>query len=330
VNEPGSEASWVEQGLDAIIAQASLRSLRAQWKAADVRTPARRYKQPDGTRGEPETREFTETEIRRVLLRARNAGLIEHKGEVVGRAQWPALAAEEKWRAAVAILRNPERRTTASHGRVWLGSGLYGCYCGETVRASTTGVGGVKKAAVNGKTHRPAYRCRTGKHVIRDVYALDEYVEGLAVARLSRPDAAELLLPPPPEAPAENLAAEANALRAKLDSIAADYATDLITRKQMVDMTAMTRARLEKVNQKMADRAAGSILATLPLGSKEIARQWKGYDLDKKKAIVDALMTVTIHPARRGRPAGFKPGTGQTYFDDSTIEIAWKRPSLSS
>ena len=327
VNAPDSEAWFTEQATDSVIAGESLRSICADWASKGVLSTGRRRKQPDGTRGEIERVQIQPTELRRILLRPRNAGFIEHHGEIVGKAQWPAITAEEKWRACKGILENPERRTTTSNARVWLGANIYRCYCGETLRGSTTGVGGVKKAGVDGKTHRPAYRCRTGRHVVRDVYALDEYIEGLAVDRLSRPDALELLLPPAPaEEPQENLAADANALRAKLDSIAEDYGQDLITRKQMLDMSAFTRARLEKINAKMAGRASGSVLASLPLGTPEIAELWPGYHLDKRRSIIDALMTVTIHRARRGRPPGFKPGSGEGYFDDSTIDVVWKQP----
>ncbi|QMU78905.1 recombinase family protein [Streptacidiphilus sp. PB12-B1b] len=331
VNVPESEAWHTEAAMDSVIAGDSLRSICAAWATKGITSAGRRRKQPDGTRGEVQYTPVDPTGLRRILLRPRNAGLIEHDGEIVGRAVWPAVTTEEKWRACKAILENPERRTTTSNGRVWLGSGIYRCWCGETVRGSTTGVGGTTKAAATGKTHKPAYRCRTGKHVIRDVFNMDAYIEGLAVERLSRPDAMELLLPPATAEPQENLAADANALRAKLDSIAADYAADLLTRKQALDATSFTRARLESVTARMAGRAATSVLASVPLGTPEVAELWPGYHLDKRRAIIDALMTVIIHPARRGRVPGFKPGKpgepkepGQTYFDDTTIEITWK------
>ena len=327
VNVPDSEAWHTDAAMDSVIAGDSLRSICASWREKGITSAGRRRKQPDGTRGEIVYSPVDPTGLRRILLRPRNAGLIEADGEVVGRAVWPPLTTEEKWRACKAILENPERRTSTSNGRVWLGANIYACWCGETVRGSTTGVGGVRKAEADGKTHRPAYRCRSGRHVIRDVYALDEFVERLAVERLSRPDAMEQLLPPAtPEEPQENLAADANALRVKLDSITEDYGKDLITRKQWLDATAFTRARLESITAKMAGRAATSVLASVPLGTPEVADLWPGYHLDKRRAIIDALMSVTIHPAKRGRRPGFKPGSGQTYFDDTTIEIEWKEP----
>ncbi|MEV7600050.1 recombinase family protein [Kitasatospora sp. NPDC089797] len=327
-NLPGSEAWHVEAATDAIIAGESLRSVCSTLAAQGVRTVARRYRQEDGSKGEPESRDWQPSELRKLLLRPRSAGLIDHYGEIIGKAGWPAIVPEDKWRACKAILEAPERRTTTTNARVWLGSGLYVCgVCGETARGSTTGVGGKAKAGEGEKTHRPAYRCRTGKHIVRDAYALDAYVEGLAVDRLSRSDAAELLLPPVAEGPSrQELAALANTLRAKLDSIAADYGQDLITRKQMLDSTAFTRARLEKITAEMVAQTSGSVLASLPLGTEEIAQQWEGYHLDKKRSIIDAIMTVTINKARRGRQPGFVPGSGTGYFDDSTIDIEWKKP----
>lgn len=345
-NLPDSEAWHAEQATDAVIAGDSLRSICRDLKVKGVRTVPRRYKQADGTRGEPEDRNWEPTELRKMLLRPRNAGLIEHNGEIVGRAQWAPLVPEEKWRACKAVLEKPERRTTTDNARVWVGTGLYKCYCGEFAKGSTSGTGGREKAeraaararaaqsaggAVNGqekvKTWAAKYRCYTGKHVVRDATALDEYVKRRAIARLSRPDARELLLPPrSPEEEAEDLDAQANALRAKLDGFAADYAADFITRQQMLDGTALTRKRLEKVEQKMTARASRSVLASLPLGTPEVAKLWPGFHIDKKHAILDALMVVTIQKARKGRPPGFKPGNGESYFDESTITIEWKEP----
>jgi DNA invertase Pin-like site-specific DNA recombinase len=350
LNTPGSEAWYIEKATDTVVSGGSLASIERDWGAAGVRTVARRYRQPDGSKGEPEDRPWKREEIRKLLLRPRNAGLMEvsligpdgkRKSEIVGRAGWPPAIKDETWQACRAILLNPERRTTTGNGRKWLGGGLYDCYCGSKVRGSTTGIGGTKKAekasgriaekagitgAVKVKTHKPAYRCNaSSSHAVRDAHDLDQYIERLVLERLSRPDAADLLLPPRKDGEErESTAATANALRAKLASFSEDYAADLITRQQMLDGTALTRKRLEKVEAKLAALASTSVLASLPLGTPEVETEWEGFDIDKKQSIIRALMTVTIHKARRGRPVGFKPGTGQTYFDESTIAIDWK------
>jgi DNA invertase Pin-like site-specific DNA recombinase len=326
------EARWIVAATDAILSGESLNGFCRTLNDAGVRTVERRYRQADGSKGEPQSREWRQPELRRLLLRARNAGLVESRGEIVGKAEWPAIVDEDRWRACRDLLLNPDRRTQHGTARVWLGSGLYRCWCGSTLKGGTAGTGERTKAAQRGRQPGratvAAYRCRENPgHVTRRAVNLDQYVTDHAIERLSRPDAAELLLPARPRLePVEDLAAAANALRAKLESIAADYAADAITRAQMLKMTADTRARLDQVEAKATRRATVSVLASLPLGTPDIAEQWKGYHLDKQRAIIDALMTVTVHRARRGRPPGFKMGAGETYFDEDTIEIDWKSP----
>jgi site-specific DNA recombinase len=326
LNAAGSEAFHLEAAINAVVSGESLRSVCRTLAEAGMRTVARRYRQEDGSKGEPESKEWRAQELRRLLLRPRNAGLIEHEGEVVGRAAWPPIVDETTWRACVAVLTDPSRRTSPEPGRVWLGSGIYKCWCGSTLSCGTAGM--KRERSKTGKASRPIYKCKVNaNHVGRSAPALDKHVESRVIERLSRADAVDLLLPPRRrEDSMADLAAHANALRTKLDSIADDYGADRITRAQMLKMTADTRTRLETVTARMADHASGAVLASLPLGTPQIAEQWPGYHLDKQRAILDALMTVTVHKARKGRPLGFKAGSTEGYFDSSTIELDWKSP----
>ncbi|WP_055712610.1 recombinase family protein [Streptomyces torulosus] len=384
----GSEAWHLGKAIDAIIAGDSLRSVCREWAEKGVRTVPRRKRTEDGGRTEPVAREWQATELRRTLLRPRNAGLIDHRGEIVGKAAWPPLTTEDKWRAVKGILEQPERRTTPGNARKWLGSGIYRCGalvtlyraadgrefvhtgqytddemawplyaaaeapggqrwtppeleasfgklkaakvepepegrrgCRETLRCSTSGTGAERK-------HLVAYRCRSAVHVTRTAELLDGYVEAVVVERLSSPDAVSLFAPTPDKGEStEHLATRANTLRAKLDQYSADYADDLITRKQMIDGTARARAKLAEIEAEMERRATVPVLARLPLGTPEIGKAWEGYTLERKRAILDAIMEVTVLPSRRGRPKGFKPGTGQVYFDPEYVRIKWKTPN---
>ncbi|QFZ74013.1 hypothetical protein GFH48_12830 [Streptomyces fagopyri] len=381
----GSEAWLVDKAIDSVIAGESLGSIVRRWTADKVLTVPRRKRLEDGTRTEPTGRGWKHTELRRVLLRPRNAGLMDHRGEIVGKAAWPPLTTEEKWRAAKTILEQPERRTSFGNARKWLGSGLYVCGalvgrytapdgrvflfsgyaedddalplyvaadgpdgqqwtpreleaefgklkaaevvpvpegrrgCRETMRCSTSG-------RSSGAT-KIAYRCRAAVHVTRTAELLDGYVEALVVERLSRPDAVSLFVPSPKVGEStEQLALRANTLRVKLDQYSADYADDLITRKQMLDGTARTRSKLTEIEGEMSRRATVPLLARLPIGTPGFEQAWEAYTLERKRAIIDALMTVTVLPSRRGRPKGFKPGTGAVYFDPSAVRIEWKAP----
>jgi len=104
VNSEGSEAWHIERAMDAIIAGDSLRSLCREWSAQGVRVPSRRYRQPDGTRGEPEEHEWAPVALRRTLLRPRNAGLMEARGEIVGKAAQGGVIAGEKQRSTMHYL----------------------------------------------------------------------------------------------------------------------------------------------------------------------------------------------------------------------------------
>ncbi|MFD7998546.1 hypothetical protein [Streptomyces mirabilis] len=149
----------------------------------------------------------------------------------------------------------------------------------------------------------------------------------MAVGLLSREDAAELFLPHQ-DSPQDRgvLLGPADALRVKLDNYVIDYDNDLITRKQMLDGTVRTRARLADVELRMTAGAGGSVLAPMPPGSPEMKVSWEGFDLDKKRAVINVIMTVTVHPAKRGRPKGYVPGSRVGYFDSSTVDVLPKVP----
>ncbi|MGJ6965090.1 recombinase family protein [Streptosporangium sp. G11] len=296
-----TEAAEIVKATEALLAGASLRSAVRSLNAAGVWT----------SRG----KEWSTVELRDVLKRARNAGLAVYKGEVVGKASWPAIVPEESWRAVVALLDDPGRKTTPGNRARWLGSGLYICGgCGETVICSRSG-----------GDRNPCYRCRPprgeprrpGNHVTRTAAPLDEFVEELVVERLSQPDAVELPLQDRGEDVAP-LHVEAVTLRARLDELAMLHADGAIDARQLVTGSTRLRSQLEKVESRITAASQGSVFAGV-VGTEDTRATWKGLDLGRKRAILDALMTVTILPARQGRAAD------GSYFDPTSVKIEPKR-----
>ncbi|MEB8341800.1 recombinase family protein [Streptomyces endophyticus] len=326
VNKEGSEAWYIEQAIDTVARGGSLRGVCRDWTEKGLLTPARRTRQADGTRGDPAGRPWGPTAMRKLLRRPRNAGLIDYKGEVVGRAAWPAIVSETAWRDCTEVLDNPSRRPKLRTGRRWLGTGLFECgRCddGSTLYVTTSGGGS--------KGPQPTYRCDSCQKIGRNADSLEALVEGVAVKLLSREDAADLFLPrQDDESDRRELLGLADVLRAKLSGYAEDYDNDLITRQQMLEGTARVRARLAEVELQMAAGAGSSVLALLPLGTPDIAAAWKGFELDRKRSIINLIMTVRVHPAKRGRPKGYVPGSGIGYFDASTIEIVPKEQPATS
>ncbi len=292
------EAAALRQAADAALSGVSLHQLARDLNGQGVPTSTGRPWRP--------------ADLRRTLLRPRNAGLMEHRGEVIGAAQWPAIVPEDTWRAVRALLSDDSRRTSPGSARRWLGSGLYRCgVCGSGLRASTSGTGG------KGRGHKPAYRCPTGKHIVRDAAALDGFVESIVIERLRRPDAARLAERPDVDTTA--LHAEALALRQRLEEIAVLHADGAIDGRQLQAGSARLHRQMEHVEQRIADAASGSVLAGVA-DATDPAEAWAAADLSRRRAILDTLLAVTAHRGRRGR----LPGGG--YFDPEAVAVEWKTP----
>jgi site-specific DNA recombinase len=267
-------------------------------------------------------RPWTPTELRRVLVRPRNAGLMVHLGQVVGRAEWPPILDEDTWRGLCAMLGDPSRRTNKTTARRWLLSGLARCgapvgdtICGSPVRSTSAG------GRSRGRQLKPGYTCRTGKHVVRDAAELDAYVEAVIIERLSRPDAAELLTP---DQTGDTTALHLRdaALRARLDKLGRLYGEDVIDAAQLAQGTAAIRVQREQITAQLAAASRGSVLVGVADAS-DPAKVWAGLDLSRKRAIIEVLVDVVILPAHKGRRAGWQ--AGETYFDPASVAITWKR-----
>lgn len=250
-------------------------------------------------------REWRATEVGRVLRRPRNAGLMEYQGEITGKASWPAIVKEETWRAVMAILNDPGRKTTPGPARRHLLTFLAECdVCDSPVLVTSTG-------------RRPVYRCRkdTRGHVCRDVAYVDDLVTRLVIGRLSKTDAADLLK--------KDTSADLAALRREQVAVEALMREEnelrkrrLLTPEEFAESRTEHLADLDRIKGRMAELAQADVLAPF-IG--RAAEAWKDATLDRRRAVIDALMTIRIMPTRKGRPAGWRPG--EPYFDPDSVKI---------
>lgn len=292
-----AEAAVIAEATDAILAGASVRGFADELNR----------------RGVPSTTgmQWTGTTLRHMLMRARNAGLRTHRGEIVGPAVWPAVVSETAWRAMARMLTDNSRYGSLPGPRRWMGSGLYRCWsCEETVQVSS---GGRDRKSTG-------YVCPG--HIYRSAANVDEYVSAVVVERLSRNDAAALLTPTVPEVDVAALRSEALALRQRLDELAQLYGEGVLDLRQLRSGTETARARLDEIEARLAESVAASPIAGL-VGVDDVADRWAALDLSRRRAVVDALMTVTLMPARRGKPAGWR--AGQPYFDPNGVDIRWRK-----
>jgi len=269
---------------------------------------------------------WTPTELRRVLTRPRNAGLVEHRGVVLDgvSAAWDPVVSEDEWRAVTTLVLDPTRRTNPSPSRRHLGTGLYLCgRCDDgTTLTSGTGNQGLR------------YRCRRQSHLTRLGKPLDDLVLVVLEARLRQPDASALLAQPEDQQEDDRNQAAATEARLRAEHLAAAFGSGLIS----VDaFTAGAAAAQEIVDQhaaRLAQRAAGGALAgvidtanpgdafaALAADARSGSATF-GAALGRLRALVDALLVVTVLPQHRGRPVGWT--AGERAFDASSIRFNWR------
>jgi site-specific DNA recombinase len=270
-----------------------VRSIVAQWNAAGLTS---------AQRGAALTHQSVVT----ILRNPRIAGLSAYKGEIVSRGRWPELVSEETWRAVRALLDDPHRGRRTRGVRPLLG-GLARCACERKACSSINSRG------------QHIYRCDrlrapggTG-HVARLSTPVDDYVTAVVIERLSRPDAVDLLIDHHrPDVDA--LRSQAQVLRARLEEIAREFADDATMPVAMVrTMTERIQVKLADIEAQMADAGKVSVLGGL-IGADDVRPVWDGLDIDRRRAVIDALMIITLH----------SPGRGARVFDPATVLITPK------
>jgi DNA invertase Pin-like site-specific DNA recombinase len=282
-------ADYVRRGFETILTGGSLRSVVRLWNGAGLRS----------ARGRP----YRTDTARDALLNPRYAGLRAVKGEVIGKGVWPAIVSEDTFYAVRGILSDPSRRTTPTTARRYLLSNLARCgLCGGPVNA-----GG------NNRHGGRVYKCaqRTPNHLQRLADPIDDFVTEVTLKRLSQPDLADLVATERPDV--SGLSFEAATLRTRRDQLAEDYAEGTLTRSQLLAGTRRIEARLTQIDTALADAAQVTVLAAF-IDRGDVRAVWDRLDIDQRRAVIDTLMTVTLH----------SPGQGARRFRPESVEITWR------
>lgn len=301
------EAAAVRQAFDAFLGEPSLpmSRIREDLNAAGHRT----------ARGS----EFTVDAVRYLLANSLYAGHIKHysSGElypVQGEA-YPPIVGEQTWRAAVSKLEDNARRSAKQGNQPKYLLSTIGL-CG---RCGATLVAGPSSRGV------PTYKCGLHFHLSRQRELVDVMVTEAVLTRLSSMDVHDLVMPQETDGPdRDELLTERNALveRVKeLGPLLLDF------HQPLAEITAAIRggkARIDEIDAHLLDRsvsAAAKLLAEVgkSLGTAEqravVESKWEALDVDRRRMLVDELVTVTIEPV--------KPG--HVKFDPSLIRIDPRR-----
>jgi DNA invertase Pin-like site-specific DNA recombinase len=277
-----SEAEELRAAAEGVLRGRTMSSLVADLNARGVTTATGRA--------------WRTTTLKAALLSPRNAGLRRHRGVVVGAAAWPAIFDEATAAGLRAVLTDPAR-CQRGPSRRYLLSGLMECgKCGEPV------VG----AYVKGKG--PTYRCPR-LHLSRQARRVDEFVEALVVARLSRDDARDLFTRPEAGEVVAALEAERAGLRARMDGLAEAFAAGAIDGQALAAGSRRLRDELARVDEALAGAVSDPTLAEVA-GADDVAAAVAGLPLDSRRQVVAALLRWPLLPVGRRLGAGEPPVVG--------------------
>jgi len=235
-----------------------------------------------------------------MVLRPRNAGLVEYRGEIVigddgepVKATSPALVDRDLWETACAVLTDPARKTSTGNKPTRLLSGIARCWCGAPVRA-----GGVRGGVA-------VYRCADSEHLKRRVDLVDGVVVEHILAVLRREKVAHR----GPTGPTPGVREKTDALRKRIaqveDALVGDPTDDLKEVSQ-----AGLRRNLVRLRAQLADMERHEALDRVPGAAEGVtAENFPTLPFERRRAVVAYFVTVRLLKTRPGR------------FDPDSVEV---------
>jgi site-specific DNA recombinase len=119
------------------------------------------------------------------------------------------------------------------------------------------------------------------------------------IARLSRPDARELLVDDRRD-DFGKLQSEADTLRLRLEQSGKAFADGELSIVEFKASSARLRERLSDLEARMHHVDRAPLLADL-VTAHDVRAKWNAIGLDRQRAVIDLLYTVTLLPGIRGK-----------------------------
>ena len=140
---------------------------------------------------------------------------------------------------------------------------------------------------------------------------LERFITGLVVSRLSQPDAADLLLADSGPDTAE-LRQRAAGLRAKIDESRQLYEDGVLSAVELRTTRENLKAKLADIDARLQDANRARVFDGV-IDAADVAAAFDALPLDRKRAVIDTLMTITVLPGQKRSP-----------FRTDLIPVLWK------
>lgn len=233
--------------------------------------------------------------VRKMLTNPRIAGFRTQGGEIVGKATWPAAVSEDTFRQLEALFSDQARHSGGKSGRVHLLTGL--ARCGECDRPI-----GIRNTKTKARGPRIRYWCEPCG-LYRAIEPVNLYVREVMIGLLEQYEAQ------PAGVDAEQVAV-VERLRKRIEDAESEFALDDDADPARYRKTLrLMKGRLKTEQAKLLPPRRHKVVEGMT--GPDAERAWDGCLLDRRRAIIDALVEVRIHRSPKGR----KP------FDPDTVEI---------
>jgi DNA invertase Pin-like site-specific DNA recombinase len=254
--------------------------------------------------------------VKRMLVNPAIAGIATFKGEVVGKAQWPAIIDEATHGDLVARLstsakHRPGPRIAYLQGLVWCGACDYELVTAQVRRQKTD----PQVRAYGCKTRwlmgRPGYQKACGGITIKAEWLEDDVAEQM-LARLATPQARTLMAAVgSPTIKSSISVKETIEIEQKLTQLGVDFADDLIGRTEFIAARERLGQRLAKIKTTVAQAAL-----PLPYGDpKELVAWWEGATVSQRQALAKQQIERVVIGNHRGR---------RDLYDPSRVQVVWR------
>lgn len=294
------EADLIREAAARVLSGETVRGVVADWMARGVPTVS----------GAP----WSTSVLRRKLTAGRTAGLREHHGKVVAEAVWPAIISREEHEELKALLLDARRlRNGGSNARKYLLAGF--AYCGAC---------GGRLVARPKQDKRRCYTCVSGPDfggcgkIRRLAEPVEELVAEALFVALDSPEFAAALRDArrPADDEGSALAAELDRYEERKARLQEDhYVEGTLAKADYLRLVAEVDARADGARRRLVERAGSRVVDGLPAGAEAVRAWWEAAGLDRRRALVGALVErVVVHSALKGRNT----------FDPSRIEIVWR------
>jgi hypothetical protein len=247
--------------------------------------------------------------LRRLLMSGRISGQRERHGEIVAKAEWPAIIKPAQTQQLRAKLGDPDRRTNRAARRYLLARLLRCSHCGTQLYARPRDDGSRRYVCASG----PGFGGCGKVTIVAD--PLEQFVVEAILHRLESPKLSEAMTRPPQDSKGGDWQDEVEGTQAQLDELAELWAAGEITRGEWLKARPPIEKRQTIAKKRLAALNRTTALMPFIADAARVREQWQTMTLTRQQQIVASLMDhVVIGPGRRG----------YNRFDPSRLRPVWR------